>query len=214
MSPSDGGRSALIPRIAPDNGARAPSPVTRGLLEVIGRFVASGSADQFCYVVYALVAHEALDAVEHVERRVRVAERRRADLHRRRARHDELERVGARRDAAAADDRHVDGAATCQTIRSATGFIAGPDSPAKTRAMRGLRRFTSIDIACSVLTTQSALAPASTTRARDLGDVGDVRRQLDDDGQRRRAHARRRDRRRDRRVLPELHAAAAARSGC
>ena len=53
--------------------------------------------------------------------------------------------------------------ATCHTMRSATGLIAGPESPAKTRAMPGLRALTSIDIACSVLMTQRALAPASTT---------------------------------------------------
>ena len=47
------------------------------------------------------------------------------------------------------------------TQRTAIGLMAGPESPAVTLAMRGLRVSTSIDIATNVLTNERASAPAS-----------------------------------------------------
>src|ERR1700690_1817150 len=46
-------------------------------------------------------------------------------------------------------------------MRTAIGLIAGPESPAVTLAIRGLRVLTSIDMAMKVFTSEMASAPAS-----------------------------------------------------
>src|SRR6056297_360196 len=53
--------------------------------------------------------------------------------------------------------------AACHTIRSATGFIAGPESPPVILPRQGLREKTSTAIPVIVLISETADAPAETT---------------------------------------------------
>jgi len=52
-----------------------------------------------------------------------------ADLYRRGAGQDELQRVGGCHDAAMPIIGSLTALATCQTMRSATGLMAGPEKP-------------------------------------------------------------------------------------
>ena len=104
-----------------------------------------------------------LEFGEHADRRGRVAEHRRADRHGRRAGEDELERVEAGADAAHAEDRQVRQgiACTCHTQRTATGRIAGPDSPPVTPPSAGRIVSVSITSPSRVLISEKPSTPAS-----------------------------------------------------
>ena len=62
---------------------------------------------------------------------------------------------------------------TCQVIQTASGRIAGPESPPLTLARTGRRRSTSTTMPTNVLTSVTASAP-SASAARGLANVGDV----------------------------------------
>ena len=69
-------------------------------------------------------------------------------------------------------------ACTCHTQRTATGRIAGPDSPPVTPASAGRIVSVSMTMPSSVLIIDRPSAPASTHAAGDRDDVGDVGREL------------------------------------
>ncbi len=71
--------------------------------------------------------------------------------------------------------------ATCQTIRKATGLMAGPDSPPVMLASRGRRVSISIAMPVIVLIRESASAPPASALRGDHSDVRDVRGELHDD---------------------------------
>ena len=67
---------------------------------------------------------------------------------------------------------------TCQTMRRATGLIAGPESPPVTLASTGRRFFTIDGHADQGVDQREGIGTFRLRPAGDGGDVGDVRRKL------------------------------------